>query len=302
MRLLLVDGSNLLIRALMATERSPMSHQGMDTGALLVFINTLSGHIREEKPTHVIIAWDGPGFRWRQGVDPEYKANRPAVVDGEAAQEYNDRKSDAFNMAQAFCATAGLMQIQRRGFEGDDIIAGYWWLYRRKADVVILSSDKDFMQLLTDGTEQVRLSSYGAPTDRWDEERVAEHFGCPVEWIPHVMALMGDAGDNVIGIKGIGPKKAVKILHAAGGSLERIEDERVTPHMARVNTNLRLVDLRVPVDGLILPPPPPFDPTKLGSALQEELVQFLLTFNMKSVLSKVYAGSLWSDGVHLTDN
>lgn len=302
MRLLLVDGSNLLIRALMATERSPMSHQGMDTGALLVFINTLSGHIREEKPTHVIVAWDGPGFRWRQGVDPEYKANRPAVVDGQEAQEFNDRKSDAFAMAQAFCATAGLMQIQRRGFEGDDIIAGYWQRYRHDAQVVILSSDRDFMQLLTDGTEQVRLSSYGAPTDRWDEARTAEHFGCPVEWIPNVKALMGDSGDNVVGIRGIGPKKAVKILHTAQGALERIEDERVVDHMARVNMNLRLVDLRTPLDGLMLPEPPPFDPTKLGSALQEELVQFLLSFDMKSVLSKVYAGSLWSDGVHLTDN
>jgi 5'-3' exonuclease len=302
MRLLLVDGSNLLIRALMATERSPMSHQGMDTGALLVFINTLSGHIREEKPTHVVIAWDGPGFRWRQGVDPEYKAHRPAVVDGQEAQEFNDRKSDAFTMAQAFCATAGLMQIQRRGFEGDDIIAAYWRRYRHDADVIILSSDKDFMQLLTDGTEQVRLSSYGTPTDRWDEARVVEHFGCPVEWIPRVMALMGDAGDNVIGIKGIGPKKAVKILHAANGDLDSIEDERVSEHKARVSTNLRLVDLRSPLDGLVLPDPPPFDPTKLGSALQEELVQFLTSFNLKSILTRVYAGSLWSDGVHLTDN
>jgi DNA polymerase-1 len=301
MRLLLVDGSNLLIRALMATERSPMSHHGMDTGSLLVFINTLAGHIREEEPSHVVIAWDGPGFRWRQGVDPQYKANRPAVVDGPEAQEYNDRKSDAFSMAQAFCALAGLMQVQRQGYEGDDIIANYWQHYRKTADVVILSSDKDFMQLLTEGTEQVRLSSYGAPTDRWDQARVEEKFGCPVEWIPNVMALMGDSGDNVIGIRGIGPKKAVKILHASAGDLDLIDDARVEGHLAQVKNNLVLVDLRHPVE-ITLPAPPPFDPTKLGSALQEELVNFLLSFDMKSVLAKVYSGSLWGDRVHLTDN
>lgn len=302
MRLLLVDGNNLLIRAVMATERSPMSSHGIDTGALLVFINTLSGHIREEKPTHVVIAWDGPGTRWRQQVDPAYKANRLPNPDDAVEQEHHDRKSDAFDLAQTFCATAGLMQIRRQGFEGDDIIAGYWWLYREKADIVILSSDKDFMQLLTDGTEQVRLSSYGTPTDRWDEERTKEHFGCPVEWIPSAMALMGDAGDNVIGIKGIGPKKAVKILHEANGDLGSIDDSRVADHMARVNTNLRLVDLRTPPNDIFLPEPPPFQPTKLGSALQEELVRFLSMFEMKSVLSRVYGGSLWSNEVHLTDN
>lgn len=296
MRLLLVDGNNLLMRALMATEKSDMSSYGTSTGPLLVFINTLTRHIREESPTHVAVAWDGPGARRRLLIDPEYKANRVSMPT-DSDQELQTRKSDAFDMAQTFCAVAGIMQVRRQGYEADDIIAQYWNQYSSGADVVILSSDKDYMQLLTDGTIQIRLSSSSAPTDRWDEQRAKDYFGCPIEWIPSVMALMGDAGDNVIGLKGIGPKTAVKLLKNVNGVLNHIDDKRVKDQWGRVATNLKLVDLRTPTMQA-LPDLPSFKPTKLvGYALSEEFVQFLSIFELNSILKRVYANNLWDDSV-----
>lgn len=288
---LLVDANNLLIRALKATERGvDMTANGVSTAALVVFINTLTRYVREESPDRVMVAWDSrTGSDYRLGIDSQYKANR-----GLPTTEWEERKGENFDLAKTFLALNNVFQVSRPGVEADDIIAAYWRPYRLRSKVVILSSDKDFMQLLTDGTEQVRLSAGGAVTDRWTEERVVTELGYKPIDIPNIMALTGDKGDNVPGIAGIGPKTAVKILAAADWQLSCIEHPKVDGRMAEVERNLSLVNLRENLSVASVAAIPDFKPTLPGEAVAAELVSFCETYLLATVESHWIAGNLWS--------
>jgi DNA polymerase-1 len=288
-KVLLVDGNNLLIRAMKATEYGvDMTANGVSTAALVVFINTLTRHVREQQPDKMVVAWDSrTGSDYRLAIDPEYKANRAL-----ATLDWEERKGENFWLAKEFLACCNIFQVSRPGVEADDIIAAYWRQCRYRHKVVILSSDKDFMQLLTDGTEQIRLSAGGAPTDVWTEERVVEEYGYHPSNIGKIMALTGDKGDNVPGIPGIGPKTAVKILAEADWDLDRVEHKKITDRAA-LATNYSLVDLRgsrmLDVTNVI----PDFDPTRPGQALAAGLVSFCETYRLNKVETNWIAGTLW---------
>jgi DNA polymerase-1 len=289
-RLLLVDGNNLLVRAIKATERADMSANGVNTAPLVVFINTLTKHVREEQPDRLVIAWDSQyGSDYRLALDSEYKANRT-----KPSEEYAERKDDAFYLAKTFLSLSNVFMATGVGVEADDIIAAYWRPNRWSNKVIILSSDKDFMQLVTDGTEQIRLSAGGAPTDRWSEQRVIDELGYKPEDIPNIMALTGDKGDNVPGIAGIGPKTAVKILAAADWQLSCIEHPKVDGRMAEVERNLSLVDLREPHAHVEIAPAPIFNPTAPGAALAGPLMSFFEMYRLANIESQWIAGNLWS--------
>jgi len=287
---MLVDGNNLLIRAIKATERSDMSVDGVNTAPLVVFANTLTKHVREEAPDRLLVAWDSTrGSDYRLNIDPEYKGNRAAPT-----ADSEEHKQSAFGLAKQFLSLSNIFMQMRPGVEADDIIAAYWKHYRWNNKVLILSSDKDFMQLLTEDTEQIRLSAGGAPTDRWDEERVYSELGYLPHDIPKIMALTGDKGDNVIGIQGIGPKTAVKILRASEWQLDEITHPKVDGHLDEVRRNLSLVDLRNPHAIRNVGPIPHFSPTLPGEAIAGGLVSFFETYRLANLESQWIAGNLWS--------
>lgn len=287
MKALLVDGNNLAMRAISAMLYSGLSSGDTPTGPLLSFINTLGKHVREEQPSHLVVCWDAKGHRWRSDVDDDYKANRNPAPE-------QDFKHSSFALIKEFLALANIASVEVPQAEADDLIAAYWQGSQRTDRITILSNDKDFLMLLADGhTEQVRVSSGGAPTDRWTAQRVLDDLGCTPTRLPLVMALTGDVSDNVIGIHGIGPKKAVKALVAADWDLDRITDPRITSEMQRVYSNLDLVDLRKPRDWIALGAIPEFRPTTVGSALHQPLVEFLIQYQMHSVLNRYNDRSLW---------
>jgi len=289
-RLLLVDGNNLLVRAIKATERADMSVGDVNTAPLVVFINTLTKHVREEQPGRLVIAWDSRyGSDYRLALDSEYKANR-----AQPSAEYTERKDDAFSLAKTFLSLSNIFMATGVGVEADDIIAAYWRPNRWANKVIILSSDKDFMQLVTDGTEQIRLSAGGAPTDRWDEERIFTELGYLPHDIPKIMALTGDKGDNVPGIPGIGPKTAVKILQEAQWQLDEVEHPKVDGRLDEVRRNYALVDLREAHARVEVAPAPGFNPTRPGDALAGPLMSFFETYRLANIQSQWIAGNLWS--------
>ena len=295
MTLLLVDANNVAMRAIHAMARSGLSSSdGVATGPLLNFITTLSKHIKEERPRAVAVCWDGGRSERRVALSPEYKAHRQ-----DAPQVIELVKHDVFSLAKRFCSLSGIYHVERRGFEADDLIAHYWLQRNRGERVVILSSDKDFLQLVGENTEQVRLSSSGAPTDRWNKQRILDEVGVEPRALPYAMALCGDASDNVIGVPRVGMKTAIKILDKYRDEphwWDRVlEDPKVVEYASRAVNNLRLVDLRSGLDrDLRLPPIPSFQPTKPGDLAATELVDFLQQFQMQSILSRFSGDMLWS--------
>jgi DNA polymerase I len=293
----LVDGDNILVRAHHAAERpgrpGMRTADGVPTGALVIFINMLSLHLRHEQVDSVVVCWDGGRSEYRTAIYAGYKASRSIPTAEEAAARPH-------GLAKEFLALAGVHQVERRGWEADDLIAAYRQAIRPlDTDLVIVSSDHDLLQLLDEHCTQVKVSSR-PPLDRWDVERVERELGCAPRHLPYSMALQGDPGDDVPGLAGIGPKKAVKMLAAHRWSwlatLETIEHDRGPEDRALVERAYRLVDLRERLYGslgLPLAPPPPFRPTSPADASWWPLREFMARYELRSAASRLAEGDLW---------
>lgn len=285
--ILIADGNNICMRSIHAMERSGLSVNGVPTGPLLVFINSVSRHIREEKPDRMVVCWDSGPSAFRMALDPNYKAHRKQF-----SVEAEESKHSSFSLAKEFLALANIHQVERPGFEADDLIAAYI-ASRAGERSVILSSDKDFLQLIDHQVDQVRLSSGGAETDRWTEDRVREEYGCEPRHLALAMALAGDVSDGVPGVPGFGMKTAIKVLAKSGWDLAAVEHPKVSAHRDQVDLSLQLVDLLTPV--IEMPSVPEFDPTVPGSALYEQFIQFLTRYRMDSIKAKVFTNTLWKE-------
>jgi DNA polymerase-1 len=289
--LMILDGNNLGMRSFHAAKGS-MSSKGEETGALHLFVTALAKYVRDERPDRLLVVWDSPGGSLvRQQIYSGYKASR------RAAQAASGQEAEAhrplFRLIKQFLHLAGVEQWQVRGFEADDLIAGVWRVHRHTEKIVILSSDKDMLQLLDENTEQVRFSSYSAPTDRWTRTRVITDMGCRPEQIPLMMALTGDSSDGVPGMRGIGPKKALKMLDAANWDL----DKAMAPypeHYSIVKTSQALVDLAYPATMIECPEVPDMDLTDSQDDLWVQLLGFCQYYELSVIEELLTAQGLWS--------
>lgn len=284
--ILLVDANNLWMRSWYATQHEAMTADGESTAALVVFTNTLTRHLREEMPERVVVCWDGGGSDYRTRLLPSYKANRREKTE-------SSRASRERRMVKEFLALSNIFQVERSGVEADDLIAKYW--HDAEEEVVIVSEDKDFLQLAGANPQVYGCEILRSTGERWNEARVHEKFGAWPRDLPSVMALTGDTSDNVIGVPGIGPVRAVQLLSEAGWDLRAIEDPRVREMLPQVLTNRVLVNLRLPLPGLELPSPPYFAPTRHRSALYGELRSFLDRYQLKGLTARLITATLWDD-------
>ena len=203
-RLLLVDGHAYAYRAFHAIRelRSPAGHP---TNAIYGFVKMLEKMRAAVAPTHWLVVWDGGLSAERLAVLPEYKAQRPDMPAALRSQ---------LDEIVSYLAAAGIAGYRADGIEADDYIAT---LARRAAadwDVVIASSDKDFMQLVS-----ARIGLLN-PNDKtgviWGREQVLAKTGVVPEQVADWLALMGDAVDNIPGVPGVGPKTAAELLKQFG--------------------------------------------------------------------------------------
>lgn len=292
---LLVDGNNLLIRAVEGTRRAAINApDGTDTSALVNFILTLTRYTRQYRPYKVSVLWDASSAEvpnWRKALYPPYKANRPTAPD--------DYRRDSRRMVTTFLELARVHQLAVNGQEADDLIAEYW--REETGKVVILSNDKDLMQLVGATPaggfcHQVRLSSADTPTDFWTPERVEEHYGCTPAQLPLVLALWGDTSDNIPGVPRIGVKFAVKHLSAAGWNLDEVEHEGIQAHREQIALYRQLVDLREVISYRMphLPQLAPFMPTTPGpDKAWQDLYGFLSGYGMTRTITRLASGELW---------
>jgi DNA polymerase-1 len=221
-RLLIIDGHAYAYRAFHAI-RNLRSPDGRPTNAVYGFVKMLAKLRAGVEPSHLIVVWDGGLSAERIARLPEYKAHRPGMPD--------DLKVQLDEIAD-YLKAANVASFCRTGVEADDYIA---CLSRRAAEagmtVVIASSDKDFMQLVS---ARVGLSN---PNDKsetiWTDGQVRAKTGVGPSQIVDWLSLMGDTVDNIPGVPGVGPKTAAELLGQFGsvaalyGRLDEVKSERV---------------------------------------------------------------------------
>jgi DNA polymerase-1 len=210
--LFLIDGSSQMYRAYHAFRGRGLSNQqGRSTHAVYVFVTMLRKLIADHSPTYLAASFDLAGPTFRDEIAADYKANRVQMPDDLVEQ---------INWVHEACEAMGVPILTVPGYEADDVIgtiatraaaAGY--------AVAIVSIDKDFFQLVRDGS----VSVYDPREDgTWFDERgVLEKFGVKPSQVVDVLALVGDTSDNVAGVPGIG-KKGANDLITQYGSLDSL--------------------------------------------------------------------------------
>ena len=244
--LLLVDASSSIFRAFFALPSFGNS-KGVPTNATLGFTTMLQKVLRDTQPDYVVVVWDSPGPKRRQQLSPDYKATRDATPEDLRAQ---------FPWIRKIVDALGLANMEYEGEEADDVIATLTRKGRALGlDVLIVSTDKDLMQLvgehvaLLDTMKDRRLG----PAD------VQERFGVPPAQLLDLRALVGDSSDNIPGVRGIGQKTAAKLIAefgsldallegaeriSAAGQREKVlagvEDARLSRELSRLRDDLPL--------------------------------------------------------------
>ncbi|MDR1035886.1 MAG: DNA polymerase I [Deltaproteobacteria bacterium] len=205
--LYLLDASSFIHRNFHAMRR--MSYAGQPTGASFGFTKSVMKFMKDRSPEYLGVIYDSPGPNRRKLVYPAYKANRPPADPDLIAQ---------LGPVKDIVDAMGLTAMEEQGFEADDVIAAYARKFSVQGmDVVILSGDKDFFQLLSERVSMLDLFT-GKATDT--ESFREEHKLEPARFLD-CQALMGDTSDNIPGIKGIGEKTAEALVREFG-SLDAI--------------------------------------------------------------------------------
>ncbi|MDP8268041.1 MAG: DNA polymerase I [Candidatus Tenebribacter davisii] len=200
-KLFLIDGTAFIYRSFFAFIRNPLyNSKGQNTSAIFGTINSFIKLVEDFQPGHIAISFDRREKTFRHKITDTYKANRPPAPD-ELHQQVEPIKE--------FFAAIGLSDISLAGFEADDTIATLAEKYKDRFDVIIVSGDKDFSQLV-----DTEVTLYDPRKDiHLTEESIKEKYGISPEQFIDYLAICGDTADNIPGVKGIGPKGASKLLN-----------------------------------------------------------------------------------------
>lgn len=257
MTVLLVDTYSLFFRAFHALP--PMNtSQGQPTNALYGFAVLLVKLLREQKPTGVALARDLPGGTFRHTHYPEYKAGRAKPPGALLSQ---------LDVLPELVEALGFPLFAAPGFEADDILATLAPLHASRGEsVLVVSGDRDLLQLVNRTTQMLFVGQRGKPPTRYDAAAVEARFGIGAPHLPSYVALVGDSSDNIPKLKGIGEATASRLIAEHGdiegllAALDTIPNLRLRDtlreHAAQLLRNEALVRLRADV--------PLRDPERLG--------------------------------------
>ncbi|HPL82751.1 MAG TPA: DNA polymerase I [Candidatus Omnitrophota bacterium] len=221
-RLYLLDATAFCYRAFYAV-RGLSTSFGQPTGAIYGFVNILNKIIKDNKPKYLAVCFDVSRETFRSKLFAEYKVQRPPMP--------NDLLSQ-IPWIKEIVAAYGFSIIEKEGFEADDLIANFAKRAKAKGvPVTIVSSDKDILQLVSDGVEV--FSPYKDTGVTYDEAMVEKRFGVKPSQVADVISLMGDSADNIPGIPGIGEKTALGLIQNFGSldnllkNTEKIKQEKL---------------------------------------------------------------------------
>lgn len=290
-RLYLIDGSGYIFRAYHGLPPLTRASDGLPVGAVSGFCNMLWKLIKElrgpDAPTHLAVIFDASGKTFRNDLYPEYKAHRPPAPEDLVPQ---------FPLVRDATRAFGVPCVEMQGFEADDLIATYARMMAEAGgEVVIISSDKDLMQLVTD---QVSLQDPVKGT-KISYAEVEAKFGVTPDKVVEVQALIGDPTDNVPGAPGIGVKTAAQLMAEYGDLdtlLERAGEikqpkrrETLLGFADQIRLSRELVRLRDDV-----PAPEPLDAFTLRDPDPAVLGAFLAEMELKSLARRIGDGSMTS--------
>jgi DNA polymerase-1 len=269
---LLVDGFNLAYRCFFAMPELNRA-DGFPTNAVHGWVKSLWKLADQEKPAATLVFFDLGGAQDRLALLPEYKAQREEMPAALVKQ---------VPCIKAVTRAMGLVGVEKAGVESDDLLASQAvQLAALGHDVLIVSSDKDFAQIVGERIKIMLPPPSANPKLGWrrlDAAGVMEKFGVPPAQIPDFLALVGDSSDNIPGIEGVGPKTAAKwlqkfgslegvIAHARELQPERFQESvRALSDLVRRNLKLTTLNLALPT---IAAQKPAADPETLFRLLEE---------------------------------
>ncbi|WP_088340442.1 DNA polymerase I [Robiginitalea sediminis] len=295
-RLFLLDAYALIFRGYYALIKNPrINSKGMDTSAIMGFMNSLFDVIRREKPDHLAVCFDKDGSAERTELFPEYKANR-------------DETPDAIRVAvpwiQQILQAMHIPVIEKSGLEADDIIG----TLARQAEtqgyqVFMVTPDKDFGQLVTENTFMYRPSRMGNGIEIWGIPEVQKRFGVErPEQVIDYLGMMGDSSDNIPGFPGVGDKTAKKFIEQFGsleGLLENTDQlkgkmkERIIEHAELGKLSKKLATICIDCD--VFFDEKDFEMSVPDSQKVQELFEELEFRRLKEQFLKLFSGEAAED-------
>lgn len=282
--LFLVDGSGFIFRAYFAmaySGRGEMTNpEGTPVSAVFGFTQMLLKLLNDYHAPYLAVVFDPPGGSFRNDIYPEYKANRDAPPEDLIPQ---------FPLVRDATRAFDIPVLEAKGYEADDLIAAYAKRAKELGKkVVIVSSDKDLMQLVD---EDVRMLD--PMKNKWiGQDEVIEKFGVPPSKVTDVQALAGDSTDNIPGVPGIGIKTAAQLIEEYGDLetlLQRAEEikqpkrrEKLMNHAddARISERLVTLDCDAPI-------PLPVEELKTHDPDKPELMAFLQQHAFNSIIKRL---------------
>ena len=207
----IIDVSNMFYRAFWGTDPLTTSY-GQTVQGIHGFISMLEAVVRDNKPDYIALALESDSGSFRKDIDPTYKANR---------SEPNPDLKSQLEMLPKLLKALNYPTFRASGLEADDVIGGLATqaIANPDVEVVIVSSDKDFSQLVND-----RITIFDSMKGkRIGQQEVFEKYGVRPDQFVDYLAIVGDSSDNVKGVEGVGPKGAMKLLNEYG-SLKTIYD------------------------------------------------------------------------------
>ncbi len=252
-KLFLLDAYALIYRAYYALIRAPrLTAHGFNTSAVFGFVNTLDEVLRRENPTHIAVCFDPSGPTFRHEAYPEYKAQR-------------DKQPEDITMSLPYIKDIvkayGIPVVEVPGYEADDVIG----TLSRKAEqsgliTYMMTPDKDYGQLVTDNVLIVKPGQRGSDMEIRGPKEICEKYGIdsPLQVID-ILALEGDAVDNIPGCPGVGQKTASKLISIWGsvenlikhvGDLKGAVQKKITDNAEQIKFSKFLATIKtdVPVD------------------------------------------------------
>lgn len=247
-KLLIVDGMNLHFQMFFGMPAQIKNKAGVGIWGTLGFIGALLKIIKQTKPTHVAVIFDGEGSLERKQADENYKANRPDYSTAPEDENPFTQLKDVYNALNYL----NIKHCESCGCETDDIIAGYAQTYGKDMQIVISSYDSDFFQLIN---ENVQIFRYrGDKSVICDSEYINEKFNISPNVYADFKSLTGDNADNIKGATKVGPKTASLLINKFGSlqnlleNAEKIEKvnlrETIINEKEKLKNNYKIIKLQ----------------------------------------------------------